>query len=349
MKNIRKSPVTDASAWTGDEMRARNDWVDHLSAAEIADLEHAAAEVNRKGLHWGQFGKADFPLQDATKQRLRAADRELQDGRGFVLFRGLPVERYDLDRIKTIYWGICSHLGRIMPQNVKGTMLEHITDLKVANLDDPNLRGYVTKKGLDAHADNSDTVALLCVDRADVGGKSVLVSTNGIYNKMLREHPEFVAPLYEGFRYDLRGEGVTGDLNETSDPVPIYSHHEDRVRCWFHRRLILGGAVKAGIQLSQLQRDALDYVADAAHHQDLMLEHDLQPGDIQFLNNYQTLHYRTPYEDGNGHKRLLLRMWVNREVRDKVDPAFEQSWIVAGYQARDWARDRPIAALGGRV
>jgi len=276
-------------------------------------------------------------------------DRELREGRGFVLLRGIPVERYTLEQIKTLYWGISSHLGNIAEQNVKGTTLEEITDLKVANLDVPNLRGYVTAKGLDAHSDNSDTVALFCVDRAEAGGRSVIASMPAIFNEIVDKHPEHVEALLQGYRYDLRGEGPTGDLNETSEPVPVFSIHDGRVRGWFHRRLILGGAAKAGIELSDLQKKALDFVADAAHDPALLLEHDLQPGDIQFLNNYTTVHYRSPFSDGPNHKRLLLRIWINRTDRSDTDPAFEQSWITNGYKRRDWADGRAIAALGGRV
>lgn len=345
---ITRTVFRHPSAWTGDELRERSDWIDHFQPAEIGELDRALRHVEAQGLRWGEFSAAEFPLETLLP-RLRQVDDELRNGRGFVLLRGIPVERYSLDQIKTLYWGISSHLGQIMPQNVKGTMLEEITDLKVQNLHDPNLRGYVTAKGLDAHSDNSDTVALLCVDRAEVGGRSVIASMPAIFNRMVETHPEYIEPLFEGYRYDLRGEGKTGDLNETSDPVPVFSFHGGRVKGWFHRRLILGGAQKAGIELTDLQRRALDFVADAAHDSSLLLEHDLQPGDIQLLNNYTAIHYRSPFEDGPNHKRLLLRIWINRLDRSDTDPAFEQSWIVAGYQPREWARDRPIAALGGRL
>ena len=170
-----------------------------------------------------------------------------------------------------------------------------------------------------------------------------------IWNKALAEHPEYMEALHTGYRYDLRGEGVTGDLNETSDPVPVFSLHQGRIRGWFHRRLILGGAVKAGLELTELQKKALDFVADAAHDPSILLEHDLQPGDIQLLNNYTTIHYRSAFEDGPNHKRLLLRLWVNRFDRSDTDPAFEESWIIHGYKKREWADGRAIAALGGRV
>ena len=348
MTQPSRTPAVHPSAWTGDALRAAGGWVDQLTADDLEDIDRALRAVEARGLAWGGFEAKDFPLT-VMRERLRRVDAQLREGRGFVLMRGIPVARYAPDQIKTLYWGLSSHLGRIMPQNVKGTMLEEITDLKVANLDDPNLRGYVTAKGLDAHSDNSDTVGLLCVDRAETGGRSVITSMPAIYNRMLAEHPEYVEPLFAGYRYDLRGEGPTGSLEETSDPVPVFSTHAGRVRGWFHRRLILGGAVKAGVALTQLQKDALDYVADTAHDESLRLEHDLEPGDIQLLNNYTAIHYRTPFEDGPNHKRLLLRIRINRTVRDDTDPAFERSWIVAGYQPRDWAKGRAIPALGGRV
>ncbi len=348
MPQIRSTPIGEAYAWTGAALRQSRHWLDQLGEEDISDLERALAAVKHKGLRWGAFDKQDFPLT-VMAARLQRMDAELSEGRGFILMRGLPVARYSLDDVKTIYWGIGCHLGQVRPQNVKGTMLEHIEDLQVSNLNDPNLRGYVTAKGLDAHCDNCDTVGLLCVDRARIGGVSMIASMGAIHNKLLAQRADLLEALYQGYRYDLRGEGVTGSLDETSEPVPVFSSHQGRVRGWFHRRLILGGAAKAGITLTPLQREALDFVADAAHDPELVLEHDMQPGDIQLVNNYAVIHYRTPFEDGGGHKRLLLRMWTNRRVRDQVDPVFEQSWIVAGYQAREWARDRAVAALGNRV
>jgi len=45
-----------------------------------------------------------------------------------VLLRGLPVERYSVQELKTIYWGLSVNLGRVMSQNARGAVIEHITD-----------------------------------------------------------------------------------------------------------------------------------------------------------------------------------------------------------------------------
>lgn len=50
-------------------------------------------------------------------------------------------------------------------------------------------------------------------------------------------------------------------------------------------------------------------VADKTYRIDMQLE----PGDVQFVNNYSVLHARTAYEDYEdpARWRLLLRLWLN--------------------------------------
>ena len=77
-----------------------------------------------------------FPLPDARRRSCRASSHELIDGRGFVLIRGVPVDRYGKDEMSTIYWGIGTHLGRPWPQNAKGHLLGDVTD-QGRGVDDP--------------------------------------------------------------------------------------------------------------------------------------------------------------------------------------------------------------------
>jgi hypothetical protein len=47
---------------------------------------------------------------------------------------------------------------------------------------------------------------------------------------------------------------------------------------------------------------------------------DLQPGEMQFINNYHVLHGRSAYEDdvANGYKRHLKRLWLStRHLKDR--------------------------------
>ena len=40
------------------------------------------------------------------------------------------------------------------------------------------------------------------------------------------------------------------------------------------------------------------------------VEMQLEPGDLQILNNYTVLHSRTGWQDDPNHKRLMLRLWL---------------------------------------
>ena len=77
-----------------------------------------------------------------------------------------------------------------------------------------------------------------------------------------------------------------------------------------------------GNELSQLERDAISAVGELAMREDVRLDMNFQPGDIQLLNNHCILHARAGYQDSGRQKRLLLRMWINTYNSRKLAPDF---------------------------
>ena len=69
----------------------------------------------------------DFPVPSFARvaESLR---RELESGRGFVVIRGLPIERYSDAQAAIVYWGIATFLGTPIPQNVKEEYLFAVRD-----------------------------------------------------------------------------------------------------------------------------------------------------------------------------------------------------------------------------
>ena len=61
--------------------------------------------TKENGLAEQQVTKKDFVL-DGFGAELDRMVHELEYGRGFVLMRGFPVDRYDYADIRRIYWGI---------------------------------------------------------------------------------------------------------------------------------------------------------------------------------------------------------------------------------------------------
>ena len=146
---------------------------------------------------------------------------EVQDGRGFAVFRGLPVEQYERADLEIIYWGIGAYMGQVISQNSMGDLIAEVTD-KGASYDTAvNDRGYMSKDKLNPHVDTSDMTALLCLRKAGIGGKSSLTSSAAIYNEILSRRPDLLEVYYRGFHHDLRGEGPTGSLVEVTHNLSL--------------------------------------------------------------------------------------------------------------------------------
>jgi hypothetical protein len=307
--------VSSDNAWLAADYAGRDDWIDRLSDAEIADLDAALVRLESRALHWPDFGLDDFELP-VLGPRLARVLRELRSGRGFVVLRGIPVRRYTGQQLRSIYWGIGQHLGQVISQNAKGDLIGDVTDTG-ANYRDPSVRGYLTRADLRPHCDSADLVGLFCLRTAKSGGLSSIASSISIYNSILRERRQFLAPLYEGFQYDLRGEGITGRADEvTRNRVPVYSWYKGHLSCRFNPRTIESAPIRTGIPLTPLQADAVRYVERLALDPKFRLDMQLQEGDIQLLDNHSVLHSRTEYVDHDdpAEKRLLLRLWLH--VRD---------------------------------
>ncbi|MBO9516417.1 MAG: TauD/TfdA family dioxygenase [Variovorax sp.] len=321
-QQILRSIVTDATAWKGPQLVGDDSWVHHLDPADNQEIERAFQHVKGRGLRWGDFGKQDFPLPRLS-QRLQAVDEQIRNGRGFALLRGFDVKKYALDDLKTIYWGLSVHLGQVISHNVAGDFVAPVTDLGLKG-DDPNRRNNTTSQLLDPHTDLADVVALLCVEKAKEGGMSSLVSSVAIHNEIVKHHPEYLEPLYEGFYHDYRGYGPSADPNEvTATPIPVFEYNNGRVNCAFAKKIIETGARKRGVPLTPLQQAAIDYVHDLGTREDMRIDMMLEPGDIQIINNYITLHSRSNYIDhDDGRKRFLLRVWVNLPDSVQLSPDF---------------------------
>lgn len=125
-----------------------------------------------------------------------------------------------------------------------------------------------------------------------------------------------------------------------SRPRPsVFEYNNGRINCAFVRKLIETGAAKRGVPLTPLQKGAVDCVHDLALREDMRIDMMLEPGDIQIINNYITLHARTNYIDhDDGRKRYLLRMSINLADHVQLSPAF------AAFVRRGIPAKRAVAA-----
>jgi hypothetical protein len=184
-------PVQDVSAWYGPALTAQGGWLEQLDAGEVAEIEAASRALVESGADLAQLQANDFPLPTLAP-RLDALLHELLEGRGFVLLRGLPVQRWPRALSAVAFLGLGSHLGRMRPQNAAGHLLGHVRDVGLS-ASDPNVRIYQTHERQTFHTDSCDIVGLLCLQTARSGGLSALVSSTTMYNEMRRRRPELAA------------------------------------------------------------------------------------------------------------------------------------------------------------
>jgi len=127
------------AAWTGATLDYRADGLHTLSAAEVEEIDAALVHLHGLGdLDFPDISAETFPLP-TLGDFFRDLRQELRFGRGFVLLRGIPRERYSTDDMARIYFGLGSHIGMPLPQSWQGELLGHVID--VSDIE-PGARGY---------------------------------------------------------------------------------------------------------------------------------------------------------------------------------------------------------------
>ena len=301
--------VRDASVWYGPDLERRTDWIEHLSKADIAEVENAVNELDRSSLDLTAITAEDFPLPTLAP-RLKPILEDVLNGRGFVLIRSLPVERWTRRQAAIAFLGIGVHLGNLRMQNAAGHLLGHVRDLGRSS-DDPNTRIYQTRERQTFHTDSCDVVGLLCLRTARSGGLSSLVSSTTIFNEMRRRRPDLLKVLLEPIETDRRGEVPPGGRPYFS--IPVFNPHDGLVSAIYQRQYIESARRFDGVApLTAIQTEALDLLDELANDPKLKLMMALEPGDIQLVHNHTLFHDRTAFEDHPEpeRKRHLLRLWV---------------------------------------
>lgn len=308
--------------WTAADVADEEVWTEHLTDAELEELDASLRHAVQRSDDVLQLTKDDFPLPTLAA-RLADIEAELIDGRGFVRIRGIDRAAYSQDEMELLYWGIGTHLGLPWAQNKHGHVLGDVTD-QGKGVDDPEARGNeLGGIALPFHCDGADLVGLMCLENGIAGGLSAVSNSVRIHNRLVRERPDLAAALYEPYPYDFRGEQAEG--GKAFYAVPVFTEWDDRlfVRCippyiWASQRH------DDAPRLSDVQREALQAVEAMAADPDNHVTMELAPGDIQLINNFHVMHGRTAYEDDRsaGRVRHLKRLWLETEVLASRPPWF---------------------------
>lgn len=302
------------AGWRAADVADPDAWTYRLGSGEVAELEAALAHARCTTDEVLDVTRDDFPL-DSLVAVLDAVANELIEGRGFCRIAGLPVARLGPEDSSWIYWGIGRYLGDPWPQNAKGHLLGDVKD-QGKQVDDPTARGNeIGGEPLTFHSDGSDLVGLLCLDAGVSGGESLVANAVAAHNNLVAEAPDLTALLYEGLPYDFRGENADGQRSWYE--IPVFTRHHGRLFVRYIRPYIEASQRHPEApRISEQQRAAMDAYDAHVNDSDLWVEMALEPGDIQFVNNYHVLHGRRRYVDDpdTGRVRWLKRLWLATDI-----------------------------------
>ena len=302
--------ITGPSVWHGPAMAQRDDWIWHLTAAHIAEIDAAITHFKSTGVAMQDISPASFPLP-GLKPALGAILHELQEGRGFVMVRGFPIERYDLASAAIAYLGLGRHFGTLRSSNARGHLLGHVKDVG-ADIKQGNTRFYQTNLRLEYHTDSADIVGLLCLQTAKRGCESFIASSVTVYNEILKRRPDLLPAAFLPYPTDRRGEVPEGMLPYFS--IPVFNWHAGKLSTIYVRHYT-NEAQRRFADAPRITPDqiaVIDLIDELVNDPAIHLQMSFERGDMQFLHNHQILHSRNDFENWPEpeRQRHLLRLWM---------------------------------------
>jgi hypothetical protein len=354
----RTTPIDHKMAWRGGDF-AKGDIAFDLTSRHAAALEEIAGRVTKAGLALGEVEPrhCHHPALDADLERVFD---EIQEGRGIVIVRGIPVTGHSVDEVSTMFWALGSHFGRGVSQSALGDLLGQVRD-ETPPGGEESARGYTSRRELSLHVDLAQIVGLMCVRQARAGGASQYASGLAIFNHILATRPELLPVLYRGFPYHRRGEEAPDAPCVTPYDIPVFSERDGHISVFMVREIFNAALRELKRVFTPEEIDAVDTFRATAR--ELQFETRLEPGEATFLNNYTVMHARSEFDDWDEpeKKRLMLRLWLdaerqcrpvvpeihiyeNKGGRSGIDPQPGRLPAVATYRTPDEAVRQPVAA-----
>ncbi len=311
--NMLHEDITDQRAWMRPSLR---DWHIPFPETAIAELDEALDMFDRRPQPVHTLNLDQFPNLTACRRVMAQVYITLYQT-GMAIIDRVPVERYRTEQNKVIYWLLGQMLGRVVDQKWNGTLLYDVKDSGKAL--GHGVRRSITNLGQPFHTDGPwlsitpQIVGLFCLQTAQSGGMSRLVSLVTAHHEMRRQHPDLIERLYRPFHWDRQAEHDPDDAPYSIHPVFAYDGEELSVR--YYDDYIYKGYVLAGEELDAHGEEALEALQSIVNDPAYWMEFRIDRGQLQFINNRQFAHARTLFIDdpAASRPRHLIRCWFRNE------------------------------------
>jgi len=312
------APIHGPSAWHRADLRPENYRVE-LSPACRDEIRRTADELSRFRLPTIVREPAEFDLPHC-RAAMAEVKRMLEHGVRFAIVDRLPLDRIAVEEAIAIYWLLASMVARPVAQSLDGKLVYDVQDTGRAALPGSGVRPDQTNIELKFHTDNSynatppEYVVLLCLRAAKSGGHSRAISFHTVHNALLARRPELLPRLYRPFWFDRQREFHPGE-----DPIfsaPVFTM-DGELRARFSAHQIRGGYALRGEPVDNEGAEAIAAMLDTFEDASLSANFDLEPGQMQFVDNRALGHSRTAFEDSPEpeRRRHLIRLWLRDRGR----------------------------------
>ncbi|KAH6618589.1 hypothetical protein C7974DRAFT_32899 [Boeremia exigua] len=326
--------LTGRMVWEGAELRPA-EYIVKLSSSEVESIRAAVVGFKLQGLPRSAISKSTFSLPADLARKLAAASREIHEGLGVVVLRGLDAARLNDEEAVIAFAGVCSYVAaQRATDSYANQTLSHIRDATKEAVPewakDIGLAGSKITAAMDFHSDrfSGDILALHVRNDggAGLGGGQYFASFWRIYNELLQTEPEVLDTMAEAdWPFELKQKDQAPYL----EPGPTLFFSRGRPICQLVKAPLLGSPRiqrhPSMPKVSDKQMYAMHVVQTLATRFSTKL--DRKQGDIQFINNLSIMHAREAYKGTNGKAstRHLLRMFLRDPENSWDKPARSRS------------------------
>jgi alpha-ketoglutarate-dependent taurine dioxygenase len=311
--SVAARQIEGPSAWVRADVRIE-DWRVELTSACLDEIRRVVEELRVYPLPTVVLGPGDFAMPACRAAMAQVRDM-LTRGVRFAVVDRLPMADMAAGEATAVYWLLSSMVARPVAQKLDGTLIYDVLDTGQEAMPGSGVRPDKTSIEIRFHNDNAyndtppDYVGLLCLRRAMRGGHSRVISFHTTHNRLLAQFPERVARLYEPFWFDRQREFHPGETPIFAAPVFAA---ESEIKARFSVHQINGGYAMKGEPVDAAGEAALAAMLDIFEDPALSVDFDLEPGQIQFVDNRALGHSRTAFVDDPdpAQKRHLVRLWL---------------------------------------
>jgi len=306
--------ITDARAWKRETLSPEA-WLVPFPPACVAELDAVVQFLRHFPQPVAHLTPGAFTLTACASVMAQVQVRMCSQA-GFAVVDRVPVKRYSVTENRAIGWLLASLLGQVVAQKWDGTLLYDVKDS--GHPLDYGVRRSVTNLEQPFHTDGGwlglppSAIGLLCLQTAQEGGLSRLVSLCTVHNELRRRHPDLLARLYRPFWWDRQAEHAPDDRRVSRHPVYQYNGHTLMAR--YYEDYMHNGSRLAGEELDTVGTAALAAMRAVLEAPENWVEFRAELGQLQYINNRQFAHARTAFSDASGVRlqRHMLRLW-NRD------------------------------------